>query len=46
MLWVIGMGCALIALFAWALCRAAGDADRHMEALWARESLGGDSVTK
>ena len=34
---VIGAACVLIALLAIALCRAAGEADRRMEALWARE---------
>ena len=44
MLWLIGVGCALIALFAWTLCKAAGDADRREEAYWSERSIRPDDA--
>ena len=44
MLWVIGAICAFIALFAWTLCKAAGDASRREEAYWAEHGMGPDDA--
>ena len=44
MRWVIGAACLAIALFAWVLCKAAGDADRREEAFWAQHGIGPDDV--
>ena len=42
--WVIGAACALVVLFAWTLCKVAGDADRREEAFWARRGINEDDV--
>ena len=39
MRWVIGVVWIAVAFFAWALCKAAGDAERREEQYWTQHGI-------